>query len=59
MEKQKVTFTYPKDVLEAMRELSREHGRSLIGEIVWALRQFIKLERMQSVQNPQDPSQSN
>lgn len=38
----KITFTYPVDVLDRMRVLAKEHGRSFIGEIVWALRQYIQ-----------------
>ena len=33
---------YPKTVLEEMRKLAKEHGRSLNGEIVWALREYIQ-----------------
>jgi len=40
--KEKATFLFPKDVLDAMRKLAKDHQRSLIGEIIWALRQYIK-----------------
>jgi hypothetical protein len=36
-----VTFMFPLDVLETMRRLAQFHQRSLVGEIVWALRQYI------------------
>jgi hypothetical protein len=36
---------YPQDVLEDMRKLAKEHGRSLNSEIVWALREYIKLQK--------------
>jgi hypothetical protein len=36
-----VTFMFPLDILETMRRLAKDHQRSLVGEIVWALRQYI------------------
>jgi hypothetical protein len=39
--KKKITFVYPLEVLERMRQLAAAHGRSLNGEITWALRQYI------------------
>jgi len=42
--KEKATFVFPKDVLDAMRKLAKDHQRSLIGEIIWALRQYIRQE---------------
>ncbi len=37
----KVSFVFPLDVLEGMRKLAKAHQRSLIGEIIWALRHYI------------------
>ena len=36
-----VTFMFPLEVLETMRLIAKEHQRSLVGEIVWALRRYI------------------
>jgi len=36
-----INTRYPQEVLEAMRRLSQEHGRSFNGEVIWALRQYI------------------
>jgi uncharacterized protein (DUF4415 family) len=43
--KEKITFVFPKDVLDAMRKLAKDHQRSLIGEIIWALRQYINQQQ--------------
>jgi len=40
-EKIKISFVYPKDLIDALRVLAQEHQRSLVGEIVWALRQYL------------------
>ncbi len=45
--KEKVTFLYPKEILDAMRKLAKDHQRSLIGEIIWALRQYIKQQEQE------------
>jgi len=36
---------YPQDVLEDMRKIAKEHGRSLNAEIVWALREYIQQQK--------------
>ncbi len=36
-----INTRYPPDLLEELRKLAQEHERSLNGEIVWALRQYI------------------
>ena len=36
---------YPQEVLESMRKLAKDHGRSLNAEIVWALREYIKQQK--------------
>jgi hypothetical protein len=38
----KVTFVYPIALLERLRHLAHEHQRSLNGEVVWALRQYVQ-----------------
>ena len=40
-EVKQVTFVFPVEVLETMRRLAHAHQRSLVGEIVWALRQYL------------------
>jgi hypothetical protein len=37
----KVAFIMPVGLLEQMRALAAQHRRSLVGEIVWALRQYV------------------
>lgn len=46
-EQHKVTFFFPIDVLDTMRRLAKDHQRSLIGEIIWALRHYIKQQQSQ------------
>jgi len=57
IEQQKVTFVYPKTVLESMRHLAKAHQRSLIGEIVWALRQYIAQEGVEHGHDANDHAQ--
>jgi hypothetical protein len=47
-DKKKITFVYPLELIERMRKLAAEHGRSLNGEIVWALREYIARQDRQS-----------
>ncbi len=37
-----INTRYPQEVLETMRRLAQRHERSLNGEIVWALRDYIQ-----------------
>jgi hypothetical protein len=37
----KITLRVPSDVAEAMKQLAREHARSLNGELAWALQGYI------------------
>lgn len=39
---QKLTTRYPIDILNEMKRLAREHNRSFNGEVIWALREYIK-----------------
>lgn len=41
----KVGFVFPVEVTEEMKRLAREHNRSLVGEIVWALREYIARQK--------------
>jgi hypothetical protein len=47
-DKKKITFVHPLELIERMRKLAAEHGRSLNGEIVWALREYIARQDRQS-----------
>jgi predicted transcriptional regulator len=46
--KKKITFVFPLEVIERIRHLAVEHGRSLNGEMVWALRQYLARQDRQS-----------
>jgi len=37
----KITLRVPPELAEAMKRLAREHDRSLNGELVWAIREYI------------------
>jgi len=43
-EKQKTTMELPTEVIESIRILAKKHRRSFVGEIVWALEQYIARE---------------
>jgi hypothetical protein len=40
-----INTRYPKDVLEEMRKLAEQHERSFNGEVMWALREYIKQQK--------------
>ncbi len=40
-----INTRYPPDVLDELRKLAQEHERSLNGEIVWALRQYVEQQK--------------
>jgi hypothetical protein len=46
--KKKITFVYPRAISERIRQLAAEHGRSLNGEVMWALRQYIARQDRQT-----------
>jgi hypothetical protein len=37
-----VSIRFPVDVLEALRRLAKQHERSLNGEVLWALREYLQ-----------------
>ena len=39
---QQISIRFPVNVLERMRELALTHDRSFNGEVVWALREYIR-----------------
>ena len=41
----KVQVRFPHDVWEEMRQLASNHERSTNGEIIWALREYIKQQK--------------
>ncbi|MEO9058005.1 MAG: Arc family DNA-binding protein [Ktedonobacteraceae bacterium] len=48
MEKQrakKIQVRFPLDIWERMHALAYEHGRSLNGEVVWALRSYLAAQK--------------
>jgi hypothetical protein len=36
-----INMRFPTDLIEAVRQLARENGRSLHAEILWALRAYV------------------
>jgi predicted transcriptional regulator len=45
METKTVTIRLPEDVLKELKELANEHTRSLNGEMLVALREYVKQQR--------------
>jgi predicted transcriptional regulator len=41
----KITLRVPPEVAETVKRLTREHDRSLNGELVWAIREYIARHR--------------
>ena len=37
----RITIRFPAEVIVVLRQLAQHHDRSLNGEIVWALREYI------------------
>jgi hypothetical protein len=35
----------PKELLEELRNLAKDHDRSLNGEVIWALREYVKQQK--------------
>jgi len=40
--KQKITFVLPRQLIERLRAVAKRNRRSLVGELVWALEQYLK-----------------
>lgn len=40
-----INTRYPQDVLEEMRKLAEQHERSFNGEVMWALREYIRQQK--------------
>jgi hypothetical protein len=41
----RISIRFPSDVLLGMRQLAPLHERSFNGEVVWALRRYVRAER--------------
>lgn len=44
-EEKSIGTRYPLDVLSDMKDLAKDHGRSFNGEVIWALREYIKQQK--------------
>ena len=40
--KQKITFVLPRQLIERLRTVARRNRRSLVGELVWAVEQYLR-----------------
>jgi hypothetical protein len=40
-QEQSISIRFPLEVLQGLREAARAHNRSLNGEVIWALRQYL------------------
>ena len=40
--KQKVTFVLPRQLIERLRAVAKRNRRSLVGELVWAVEQYLR-----------------
>ena len=40
--KQKITFVLPRQVIERLRAVAKRNRRSLVGELVWAVEQYLR-----------------
>lgn len=41
-EKKRITIVFPLATWAALRGIAQEHKRSLVGEILWALQQYVQ-----------------
>lgn len=48
MDEKKIQVRFPLDVWETIRTLAEQHERSFNGEVIWALREYIKREEEKS-----------
>jgi Arc-like DNA binding domain len=40
--KHKITFVLPRQLIERLRVVAKRHRRSLVGELVWVLEQYLR-----------------
>jgi hypothetical protein len=45
--KQKITFVVPRQLIERLRAIAKRNRRSLVGELVWALEQYLRQQQQQ------------
>ncbi len=45
--KQKITFVLPRHLIERLRTVAKRNRRSLVGELVWALEQYLQRQEQQ------------
>jgi len=43
--KQKITFVVPRQLIERLRAIAKRNRRSLVGELVWALEQYLRQQQ--------------
>lgn len=43
-----INTRYPQEVRDVLKDLAKLHGRSFNGEVIWALREYIKREEVRS-----------
>jgi hypothetical protein len=48
MEEKKIQVRFPEDVWEELKQLAEHHERSFNGEVIWALREYMKREEGKS-----------
>lgn len=51
-----INTRYPNDLLDTLRVLAQQHQRSLNGEIVWALRDYVSHQRQSSKEDTERDS---
>jgi len=47
-----INVRFPADLLDALRRSAKENGRSLHGEILWALREYVARRQREREQRP-------
>ncbi len=45
-----ISIRFPREIAEAMRRLAQEHDRSINGEVVRAVREYLARQQMQQQQ---------
>jgi hypothetical protein len=41
-EEKRISIRFPLDVLDTIRQFARAHDRSFNGEVIWALREYVR-----------------
>jgi hypothetical protein len=45
--KHKITFVLPRQLIERLRVVAKRNRRSLVGELVWALEQYLRQQEQE------------